>query len=101
MIHAGKRVCGPTSATPVKLDTIYVHRIILSGAKLRYVNHPAFLSIRGLQLAESYRYLTPLSYGGFQAAVLPNDRAFTDFQSSSAKKISIESDPYIQAETDD
>ncbi|HSW94267.1 MAG TPA: LPS assembly protein LptD [Gammaproteobacteria bacterium] len=41
---------------------------------------PVFLSKRGLQLNELFRYLTPKSLGTVNVAVLPNDRAFSDLQ---------------------
>ena len=41
---------------------------------------PGYLSKRGLQLSDEFRYLTPLSSGKFDLSVLPDDRFFEQFQ---------------------
>lgn len=41
---------------------------------------PSYLSKRGLQLSNLYRYLTPKSSGNFTLEILPADRFFRQFQ---------------------
>lgn len=41
---------------------------------------PTYMSKRGLQVANLYRYLTPHSEGEISATVLPGDRAFAKFK---------------------
>jgi LPS-assembly protein len=59
---------------------------------------PAYLSKRGLQLSEMFRYLTPTSHGNFTVAALPNDRAFADQQESYQAKYGSSTDPFVQAD---
>ena len=46
---------------------------------------PGLLTKRGFQLTDKFRYLTSTSEGDISFSVLPNDRAFMDFQRSAAK----------------
>ncbi len=59
---------------------------------------PAYLSKRGLQISELFRYLTPTSQGNIAGSVLPNDSAFAELQSSYQAKYQTSTDSYIQAE---
>ncbi|HSW70277.1 MAG TPA: LPS-assembly protein LptD [Gammaproteobacteria bacterium] len=59
---------------------------------------PAYLSKRGLQLSELFRYLTPTSNGMVNVAALPNDRAFANLKESYQAQYQNSSDPFIQAE---
>lgn len=59
---------------------------------------PLFLSKRGLQLDNSFRYLTPFSQGTFRAAVLPDDKLFSDFKQSELEEFGSSSDPATQSE---
>ncbi len=59
---------------------------------------PAFLSKRGMQVSELFRYLTPTSSGHFSVAALPNDQAFADLQDSYQAQYQSSTNPYIQAE---
>ncbi len=59
---------------------------------------PAFLSTRGIQLSELFRYLTPTSTGKFYVAALPNDRAFTDLKERYQAQYQNSPNPYIQAD---
>ncbi len=59
---------------------------------------PAYLSKRGMQLTESFRYLTHTSQGEMSAAVLPNDQAFARLKDSYQAKYQSSTDPFIQAE---
>lgn len=45
---------------------------------------PGFLSKRGVQLSDQFRYLTTIGYGDLRITVLPNDRAFQQFQQDAA-----------------
>ncbi len=45
---------------------------------------PGYLSKRGFQFNDKFRYLTPTSSGDFMFSVLPNDRFFHEFQQSAA-----------------
>lgn len=46
---------------------------------------PGLLTKRGVQLSDHFRYLTPTSEGNIKLAVLPNDKAFHDFQVSASE----------------
>lgn len=59
---------------------------------------PAFLSKRGIQISELFRYLTPTSSGNVYVSVLPNDKEFADLQESYQAQYQSSSDPFIQAE---
>ena len=59
---------------------------------------PAYLSKRGIQLSELFRYLTPTSTGNFYVAALPSDRAFVDQKNSYQAKYGGSTDPYVQAD---
>lgn len=48
---------------------------------------PDLMTIRGVQLNGVFRYLTPNSVGNIHGSILPNDRAFSDFQSESQAEI--------------
>lgn len=58
---------------------------------------PVYLTKRGLQITDLFRYLTPTSEGEIFVAVLPNDRAFAELKSAYSAKYQIARDPYIQA----
>src|SRR3990167_2567667 len=45
---------------------------------------PGLLSKRGVQLSDNFRYLTAESEGNIYASVLPNDKAFSNFQKAAA-----------------
>lgn len=45
---------------------------------------PDLISKRGIQFADLFRYLTPDSNGTLNAAILPNDQAFSEFQTSAS-----------------
>ncbi len=59
---------------------------------------PAFLSKRGVQLADTTRYLTEQSRGELSASVLPNDHAFQDFKQASEATYQNSTDPFLQAD---
>lgn len=59
---------------------------------------PLFLSKRGLQLDNSFRYLFPLSQGTFRAAVVPHDTLFSDFKQSTVDEFGSSTDPTTQSE---
>ena len=58
---------------------------------------PVFMSKRGLQLNEQFRYLTPNSTGDLAIAALPNDHAFADMQQSYQAKYGSSTNTYTQA----
>ncbi len=59
---------------------------------------PALLRKRGLQIADTFRYLTPSSHGIVNVAILPNDNAFTDFQESQQAEFQSSTNSFTQAE---
>ncbi len=59
---------------------------------------PAYLSKRGLELTDLFRYLTPTSYGEVSATLLPYDQTFAAFQIASAEKYQTDTNPITQAE---
>jgi LPS-assembly protein len=59
---------------------------------------PLFLSKRGLQLDNSFRYLTLHSQGTFRVAALPNDPLFSDFKQSTLEQYGPSTDPATQSE---
>jgi len=59
---------------------------------------PGLLTKRGFQLSDNFRYLTPYNFGKMDLSILPDDREFKDFQTSSEAKYSDNTDPYITAE---
>jgi LPS-assembly protein len=59
---------------------------------------PAYLSKRGLQLSDIYRYLTPRHKGQINIAALPNDRAFKAFQISQQGIYQSSTSPFVQAD---
>ncbi len=59
---------------------------------------PAYLSTRGLQLEELFRYLTPTSNGHVIVAALPNDRAFANQQESYQTKYQSSTNPFVLAD---
>src|SRR5579885_1162554 len=46
---------------------------------------PGILTKRGLQLSDNFRYLTETSEGNVTLSILPNDKAFRDFQTAAAE----------------
>ncbi|MBV8803121.1 MAG: LPS-assembly protein LptD, partial [Gammaproteobacteria bacterium] len=61
---------------------------------------PLLLSKRGLQLDNSFRYLSPLSKGTLRIAALPNDKLFSDFQQDTIEEYSSSTNPTTQSEVD-
>jgi LPS-assembly protein len=59
---------------------------------------PLLLTKRGLQLDNSFRYLSPNNEGTFRVAALPNDRLFSDFQESSQDEYGSSTNPTTQSE---
>jgi len=59
---------------------------------------PTIMLKRGLQLAANFRYLTKSSVGALSLNILPNDNAFSNYQSATTKKYQASSDSTIQAE---
>ncbi|HEX4044539.1 MAG TPA: LPS-assembly protein LptD [Gammaproteobacteria bacterium] len=59
---------------------------------------PAILTKRGIQLSDEFRYLTMTSRGDLNVSVLPNDKAFRDFQTAEKKHYAGNTNPAIQAE---
>jgi LPS-assembly protein len=56
---------------------------------------PAILSKRGINLTTLFRYLTPNSNGTIDFAILPNDKLFADFKTTSAAKYGTSTDPIV------
>ena len=61
---------------------------------------PGYLSKRGLQLSDDFRYLTPWSTGKIDLSILPDDRFFEQFKDKIApeKQYSNSSNEMIQSE---
>jgi LPS-assembly protein len=59
---------------------------------------PGLLSKRGVQLSDTFRYLTPAGSGYANASILPEDKAFAALQKSYQKKYRTASTPSIQSE---
>lgn len=59
---------------------------------------PAFLSKRGLQINDLFRYLTPSSNGALNITVLPGDRLFSDFKTAQEEEYAGSTNPTIQSE---
>ncbi len=59
---------------------------------------PAYLSTRGIQLNDLFRYLTPNSNGSFTVAALPNDLAFSHLKQKYQAQYQSSPDPFIQAD---
>jgi LPS-assembly protein len=59
---------------------------------------PGYLSKRGVQISDNFRYLTPYNTGNLDVSILPGDRDFRDFQTSAKEEYSNSSDPAVQAE---
>lgn len=59
---------------------------------------PAFLSKRGLQLSDLYRYLTPHRSGQINVSVLPNDKQFEIFKQTSFSTYQSSSNPTTQSD---
>jgi LPS-assembly protein len=59
---------------------------------------PLLLSKRGLQLDNSFRYLSPISVGTMRIAVLPDDKLFEDFKQSTTEEFESSTDPTTQSE---
>lgn len=59
---------------------------------------PNFLAKRGVQVSDTFRYLTPTSHGKVIASILPNDKAFSTFQTDQLAQNPVITDPVLQAE---
>ncbi len=59
---------------------------------------PVLMSKRGIQMTGLFRYLQPNYSGDLTATVLPNDRAFSQFQRAMLEKYGNSTDPTIQSE---
>lgn len=59
---------------------------------------PGILSKRGVQISDSFRYLTETSSGNFYVSVLPSDRRFALLQEHYRNTYGNSTDPSIQAE---
>lgn len=59
---------------------------------------PAILSKRGIQIADSFRYLTPSTSGKLNLEVLPNDAAFALFQEATEEEFKNSTSPVKQSE---
>jgi LPS-assembly protein len=59
---------------------------------------PGFLSKRGAQLSDHFRYLTETSVGNFNLNVLPSDREFTKLKSQYQNTYGNVTDPSVEAE---
>jgi LPS-assembly protein len=62
------------------------------------VTTPAFLSKRGTQMTNNFRYLIPTNSGRINFAVLPNDKYFARFRNSSAEKAGTLPTPQAEAD---
>lgn len=58
---------------------------------------PAYLSNRGFQFADRFRYLSETSNSNLNIAILPNDRAFSSFQETEQNIFQNNSNTYTQA----
>jgi LPS-assembly protein len=58
---------------------------------------PLFMAKRGVQLNDLFRYVTPSSSGQLKIGVIPNDRAFSIFQSDEQSAFGNLTDPTVQA----
>ena len=58
---------------------------------------PLIMAKRGIQLNDSFRYLTPSSSGLLRVGIIPNDRAFRIFQSAAQNEFGDITDPTTQA----
>jgi LPS-assembly protein len=59
---------------------------------------PAYLSKRGLQISDLYRYLTPHRSGQFTITALPNDKLYRIFKETSQQTYQNSTSPYTQAD---
>lgn len=59
---------------------------------------PGYLSKRGVQISDNFRYLTPLNYGNVEFSILPGDKDFRYFQAASKQEYGANTDPAVQAE---
>jgi len=59
---------------------------------------PVYLSKRGLELSELFRYLTPTSQGTLNVSALPSDKAFSNLQQAYQEQYGSSTDPFTQAE---
>lgn len=59
---------------------------------------PAYLSKRGLQITDLYRYLTPTRRGQIEIDVLPNDKAFRRFQIANQEIYQNSTSTFVQAD---
>ncbi len=59
---------------------------------------PTYLAKRNLELADLFRYLTPLSSGEINVAILPGDKLFSDFKTTSLEENQQATNPTTVAE---
>ena len=59
---------------------------------------PGFLTKRGVQLSDKFRYLSSIGHGTLQVSILPNDAMFRDLQNYSATQYGNSTNNTIQAE---
>ncbi len=59
---------------------------------------PAYLSKRGFQLSDLFRYLSPNTRGSFDVEILPYDRAFADFKTDEQAEFGHDPRPVKQGE---
>jgi LPS-assembly protein len=58
---------------------------------------PLIMAKRGIQLNDSFRYLSPSSSGLLRFGIIPNDRAFRDFQAAAPSEFGDITDTTVQA----
>lgn len=59
---------------------------------------PSLMTKRGVQLTDLFRYLSPTTRGSINAEVLPNDRAFAEFQKQEQQRFGSSTNPVTQSE---
>jgi LPS-assembly protein len=59
---------------------------------------PGYLSKRGFQFSDNFRYLTYTSLGNLNGSILPNDRAFAELKRQYKRDYRNSKDPVIQAD---
>lgn len=59
---------------------------------------PLLLSKRGLQLDNSFRYLSPYTTGTLRVSALPDDKLFSDFKTDMLQEYGTKTDPTTQSE---
>jgi LPS-assembly protein len=58
---------------------------------------PVFFSKRGVQANDLFRYMTPIDHGNVKLSVIPNDKQFTHFQTTSQEALGNNPSPTVQA----